>query len=197
MVNERYKPVKKFLYEVFLAEKQQYPQSVLVTKRFMANFTSAAADKPARQQQQKSKSDMPSDAGSVFVSPDKTCKGTWPVCHACGKQHNGGWNKCNQISKTVRTNIGKLVKAGAFDNKSGDGGSNRNTPRTTGGGKPTNQKRGTVSAVVKEKDDGEETEAEEDGMPNQEHLLQMLGMSTTLVDNTNTIEKQAVKAEGC
>ena len=51
MSDERYKPVKKFLHEGFLAEKQQYPQDVLATKRFMTDFIGTVAAKPKNQQQ--------------------------------------------------------------------------------------------------------------------------------------------------
>ena len=46
MVDERYEPVKKFLHEGFLAEKQQYPRDVLAMKIFMADFIGTAAGKP-------------------------------------------------------------------------------------------------------------------------------------------------------
>ena len=46
MAAKRYAPVKKFLHEGFLAEKQQYPHNVLVMKRFMADFIRANAGKP-------------------------------------------------------------------------------------------------------------------------------------------------------
>ena len=51
----------------------------------------------------------------------------------CGKQHEGGWKKCNQITKTVRTNISKLVDASAFDDTSSNGGNKHTTAKSTGG----------------------------------------------------------------
>ena len=58
-------------------------------KRFMADFIGAEAGKPQRQQQQQPKNE-PASAGVAFVSPDTKTK-TSPVCHACGKQHKGGY----------------------------------------------------------------------------------------------------------
>ena len=46
MADKRYAPVKKFLHEAFLAEKQQYPLDVLAIKRFMADVIGAYAGKP-------------------------------------------------------------------------------------------------------------------------------------------------------
>ena len=43
MADKRYKPVKKFLREGFLADKEQYPRDVLVMKRFVADFIDKAA----------------------------------------------------------------------------------------------------------------------------------------------------------
>jgi hypothetical protein len=108
-------------------------------------------------------------------------------------QHEGGWENCNQISNTVRKNIGKLVKAGVFESASTSSG----TASSAGAGQPSKQKRGTANAVVEEEDDGEETDVEEDGMPTREHLLQMLGMSNTLIGNVNNVEEPTAKAEGC
>ena len=46
MADGRYTPVNKFLHEAFLAEKEQYPRSVLAMKRFMADFIGVDAGKP-------------------------------------------------------------------------------------------------------------------------------------------------------
>ena len=54
-----------------------------------------------------------------------------------------------------------------------------------------------MNTVVKEEDDREETEVKEDGMPTQEHLLQILGMSNNLVYNVNNFEELDAKAGGC
>ena len=50
---------------------------------------------------------------------------------------------------------------------------------------------------MEEENDGEETEAKEGKIHTKEHLLQMLGMSNTLVDYVNNTEEPATKAEGC
>ena len=125
------------------------------------HFIGADAGKPKRPQQHP-KADLVGRAGVAFVSPDKKSKWPWLVCHACGKQHKGNWEKCNQISKMVRANIGKLVKAETFDDKSGGSGNTPTATRTTGGNKPTKKKRGAVNVVVEEKGNGEETEAKKD-----------------------------------
>ena len=82
MADKRYAPVKKFLCESFLAEKQ-YPWDVLTMKIFMVDFIGAAASKQKRQQQQQPKSE--SAGGVAFVQPEKrkTERGPFPVCHAC------------------------------------------------------------------------------------------------------------------
>ena len=58
----------------------------------------------------------------------------------------------------MRTNISKLIDDGTFTNKNINGGNKPTAARTTGGSKLLKQKRGAVNAVVKEEDDGEETE---------------------------------------
>ena len=58
------------------------------------------------------------------------------MCHVCGKQHKGRWELCDQISKKARANIGRLVAAGVFDNKSSRG-DNTTVSRTSGWRKPT------------------------------------------------------------
>ena len=63
-------------------------------------------------------------------------KGPFPVCHAFDMQHEGSWENCKQISEPVRAKIRKLTKAGVFD----DASASRGATRTTGAGKPTNQK---------------------------------------------------------
>ena len=108
-------------------------------------------------------------------------------------QHNDGWKSCKKISKPVRARIGKLVKAGVFEDASAGSGATK----AAGVGQPTKQKRGTANAVVEEEDDGEETEVQVDMMPSQEHLLQMLVMSNTLVGNVNTTQDPSTKTEGC
>ena len=52
MADKRYKPVKEFLHEAFLAQKQQYSCNMLAIKRFMANVTRTYIGEPKRQQQQ-------------------------------------------------------------------------------------------------------------------------------------------------
>ena len=155
----RYKPVKKFLHEAFLAVKQQYPRDVLAVKRFMVDFIGADAGKPQRQQQQQPNNE-PANAGVAFVSPDTKTK-TFPVCHVCGKQHKGGYMKCRNITEDMRTGVDQMVKAGAFDDKSGVGDKSTKTKNVT----TKFKKKGTFNAVVEEEDDGKETEVEEDELP--------------------------------
>ena len=69
MTNKRYKSVKEFLHQAFLAEKQQYPHNVLAMKRFMANFIGTAAAKPKSQQHKKPKSEPA--GGVAFVQPER------------------------------------------------------------------------------------------------------------------------------
>ena len=125
----------------------------MAMKRFMSDFIGTAVGK-SKQSQQQPKAYPVSGVGVAFVLLEKKSKEPWPVCHTCSKQHKGEWQKCNQISKTVRANIGKLVKAGVFDNTSGSGSIKPTAARTTGGNKPNKQKRGAANAVVKEEDDG-------------------------------------------
>ena len=56
------------------------------------------------------------------------------------------------------------------------------------------KKRSVANTVVKEKYGGEEMEVKEDGMPTQEHLLQMLGMSNTLVGSVNNFKELTTSA---
>ena len=109
----------------------------------------------------------------------------------CGFTHEGSLDNCNQISEPVKSQIKKLVKDGVFNGTCG------NAAMTTAARKPTKHKRGTVNAVVEEEDDREETEVKEDGMPTQEHLLQMLGMLNTLIGNVNSTDEPTTKASGC
>ena len=148
MANERYKPVKKFLHEGFLAEKQQYPRDVLAMKRSVADFIGAAAAKPKRQQQQQLKSEP--TGGGAFVQPEKKKKEFF-VCHACGFTHKGGLDNYMQISEMVRTRTKKLIKDGVFD------GAGVNATTTAAARKLTKQTRGTANTIVKEQDDGGET----------------------------------------
>ena len=113
------------------------------------------------------------------------------MCHVCGTRHDGGINNFHQISDTVRANIKKLVKAGTFD------GNNDDATKTTSARKPTKKKQGTTNTVVEEEDNGEDTEVGEDGFPPCEHLLQMLGMSNTLIGYVNNTEEPTTKASGC
>ena len=76
-------------------------------------------------------------------------------------------------------------------------GNNGDATKTTAARRPTKNKQGTVNAVVEEEDDGEETEVKEDGFPPREHLLQMHGMSNTLIGHANKSEEPASKASGC
>ena len=108
----------------------------------------------------------------AFVQPERK-KNNYPICHACGKYHEGGIDNCHQISDTVQANIKKLVKAGVFD---GNGG---NTAKTRTTRKPTQRKQDTANAVIEEEDNGEQIEVKEDKFPPCEYLLQMLGMSNT------------------
>ena len=130
---------------------------MLAMKRFMVKFIGTDAGKPTWQQQQQLKSDPSGGTDVVFVSPNRTLKGQWPICHACGKKHKGRWELCDQITGKVRANIGKLIAAGTFNNKSSSSTSGGNTviPRTSGGGRSAKQKRGTSNAVVKEEDSAE------------------------------------------
>ena len=121
-------------------------------KRFMADFIGTDAGKPTRQQHQQPKSDPADGTGVAFVSPDKKSKGPRPICHACNRQYKGGWELCDQITKKVRANIGKLVAAGTFDDKSIGGEGNTTASKTSDGGRPTKQKRETANTVVKEED---------------------------------------------
>ena len=52
----------------------------------------------------------------------------------------------------VRANTSKLIKAGAFNDKSNDGNTTMTITRTSGRGNPTKQKRGTTNTVVQEED---------------------------------------------
>ena len=49
--------------------------------------------------------------------------------------------------------------------------------------------------AVEEGNNGEETEVKEEMMPTQEHVLQMLDMSNTLIFKVNNIEEPSTKAE--
>ena len=121
------------------------------------------------------------------MSPDKKSKGPWPICHTYRKQHEGGWELCDQITKKVRANISKLVTASTFNNKSNrsssNGGGNTTTSRTFGEGMPT--KRGKLNKVVKEESDPEGTKTGEDGMHIQDHHLQMFGVTNTVIGHVN------------
>ena len=77
MADKRYKPVKKFLHEGFLAEKQQYPQDVLAMKRFMADFIGTAAAKP-RNHPQQHKPKLEPAGGVAFVQPERKKRTTIP-----------------------------------------------------------------------------------------------------------------------
>ena len=104
-------------------------------KRFMADFIGTDAGKPERQQQQQQqpKAD-PVGAGVAFVSPVKK---TPTVCHVYGKQHEGGHLKCRNIINEYCEGIDKLIKARAFDNKSGSGGNKPTVARSTSARNPT------------------------------------------------------------
>ena len=56
----------------------------------------------------------------------------------------------------MRARVGKLVKAGMFD----DASASRGATRTTSADKSTNQKLGTTDVSAKEEDGKEETEVE-------------------------------------
>ena len=94
----------------------------------------------------------PAERTFRFYNPKRKGTGRSPyLYHACGMQHNDGWKSCKKISKPVRARIGKLVKAGVFEDASAGSGATK----AAGVGQPTKQKRGTANAVVEEEDDGE------------------------------------------
>ena len=97
--------------------------------------------------------------------------------------------KCRNITEDMRSRVDRMVKVGAFDNKSGGG--NRTKSAAT-----KFKKKGAVNAVVEEEDDSEETEVKHDNLPTREYPLWMLGMSNTLVDNVNNVEEPATKSKG-
>ena len=70
MADTQYKPVKKFLHEAFLVEKQQYPCDMLAMKRFMVDFIGTDTGKPKRHQQQQPKADPFGGTDVTFVFPD-------------------------------------------------------------------------------------------------------------------------------
>ena len=109
MADGRYKPVKKFLHEAFLAEKQQYPCDILAMKRFMANFIGADAGKPQRQQQQQQQPKSESAGAGAGVAFVETKAKSYPVCHVCSKQHKGGYMKYHNITDNMRTRVDQMI----------------------------------------------------------------------------------------
>ena len=73
----------------------------------------------------------------------------FPVCHVCGKQHDGGYMKCRNITKDMRRMIDKMVKARAFDDKSG-GGDNSNKSNKARSTSTKYKKKEAMNAVVEE-----------------------------------------------
>ena len=84
-----------------------------------------------------------------------------------------------------------MVKAGAFDGKSGSGDKDKASGTAT-----KFKKKGVVNTAVEEEDDDEETEVKDNELSIREHLLRMLGMSNTLVGNANNVEELATKSKG-
>ena len=74
--------------------------------------------------------------------------------------------KCRIITDSMRTRIDQMVKTGAFDGKSVSSDKGKASSTAT-----KFKKKGAVNAVVKEEDNGEETEVEDDELPTREHLL--------------------------
>jgi len=74
--------------------------------------------------------------------------------------------KCRNITDDIRTRVDQMVKAGAFDGKSGGGDKDKASGTAT-----KFKKKGAVNAVVEEEDNGEEMEVEDNELPTQEHLL--------------------------
>ena len=74
MADGIYKPVKKFLHEAFLVEKQYYPRDVLAMKRFIADFIGADTGKPQRQQHQPKSKSAGAVAGVAFVKKESRTK---------------------------------------------------------------------------------------------------------------------------
>lgn len=54
-----------------------------------------------------------------------------------------------------------------------------------------------MNTLVNQEDNGKETETRDDEFLTWEHLLQMHGLSTTLIGHVNGPEKLATKAGGC
>ena len=96
----------------------------------------------------------------------------------------------HNIVDNIQTRVDQMVKAGAFDDKSGR--SNKAKRTTT-----QFKKKGAVNAVVKEEADGEETEGEDEKLRSREYLLWKLWISNTLVGNVNSIKEPATKSKGC
>ena len=82
-----------------------------------------------------------------------------------------------------------MVKAGAFDDKNGGGNKTKSAATKF-------KKKETVNTVVEEEGDGEETQVKDNNLPTQEHLLWMLGMSTTLVGNVSDTEEPSTESKG-
>ena len=99
-------------------------------------------------------------SGMTFVSREKKI---YPICHVCDKLRKRGLEKCNQISKKVDKMIGKHVEADAFNDKNISSGNSTATgiSKAIGRRRPTKDKTGMTTIVVKHEEDTEETEIKE------------------------------------
>ena len=97
---------------------------------------------------------MAAGSGVTFVSLSKK---SWPICHVCGKQHEGSYPNCRSTTDEPHNCIGKIAEAREFNDKTDNsriGGGGTRVSRVSGGGKPNRQTKGVAKEGIKEEDDG-------------------------------------------
>lgn len=110
--HKRSKKIKKDLNNNYLFGKEYYPDTILIMRRLMADYNN-----DGYKMKSSSGADELRDSGVAFAK----WKPNGP-CHACGTtNHPGGWKQCPNVLDEHKKQVGKLIAAGAFKFKPGNG----------------------------------------------------------------------------
>ena len=89
--DRRYKPLKTKLDNNFLMVKQEYPTTIMVSKRLMTDFQPTGGSVGGNHNQK----DRLELTNVASVDKNRTTGGFDPICYCCGKRCNTrGWHEC-------------------------------------------------------------------------------------------------------
>ena len=164
--NGRYKLLNTELENNFLMGKQEYPTTILASKRLMTDFQPTGGSVGGTHNQK----DRPEPTNFAFVQTKRTTGGFKPICYCCGKRCNtGGWRECPNVTQQQIDRMTKLVEKGHFEWSSGGGNNNS-------GSNNNNAKKGLRHTKVEEQETVEEdNEPSNEEYPSISSLIKMNG----------------------